>query len=204
MLGAVAASPAGTWIDVGGGLGGVSDWLMRRSRRRVVMFEPADGSCRAASSLFPLLSVVQAPVEQLPVRDGGISAVVASGVASHLNDLDALVRECGRVLRPGGVLAIADLWSATSSSARSDPNVFWSFEDVVAVAKDHSMEIADVAVCSVETGWWSEATEQVNTVIRSGYTERSGFAEWEDDQEHIRSVVESGDVLAGAISFRRT
>jgi len=204
MLGSLDASPAGTWIDVGGGLGGVSDWLLRTSRRRVVMFEPTGGSCRAASSLFPLLPVVQSSAERLPVPDQAVSAAVACGVVSVLDDFGDVLGECGRVLRTDGVLAIADLWSTSSVTLRRSPNVFWSFEDVVAAARDHSLEVLDVAVCTVETGWWSKATAQVEDVIRTAYTDRAGFAAWERDQAHIREVVESGDVLAGAISFRRT
>lgn len=204
ILAAVTATPSGTWIDVGGGLGGVSDWLMRRTRRRVVMFEPTEGSCQAASSLFPLLPVVRAPAECLPVPDQGASAVVACGVVSLLDDLAAVVGECGRVLRTDGVLAIADLWSSSNTSRRDAPNVFWAFEDVVSAATDHSMEVVDVAVCNVGTGWWSGATEQVHDVIRAKYTDRAGYDDWARDQEHIATVLEAGEVLAGAISLRRT
>lgn len=204
MLRVLTDTPRGPWIDVGGGLGGVSDWLLRRSPRRVVMFEPAPGRCAAAHRLFPLLPVVQAPAERLPLPGGSVSAVVASGVVSLLDDLDDVVGECARVLRPGGVVAIADLWSTSSNSVHSDPNVFWAFEDVVAIADRHPLEVADVAVCAVETGWWSDATEQVDDVIRDAYADRAGYADWVRDQDHIREVIESGVVLAGAISLRRT
>jgi SAM-dependent methyltransferase len=41
---------------------------------------------------------------RLPLRSGAFDAVVASSVLEYVHDPTAVLRECGRVLRPGGVV----------------------------------------------------------------------------------------------------
>ncbi|MFD1829749.1 class I SAM-dependent methyltransferase [Streptomyces desertarenae] len=47
-----------------------------------------------------------ADVMRLPLRDGGLDAVFAAGLLSHLPDPAGGMRELGRVVRPGGRLAL--------------------------------------------------------------------------------------------------
>lgn len=46
---------------------------------------------------------IQARGERLPFEDGAFSAVVNSDFLEHVDDLDAVVQECARVLAPGGI-----------------------------------------------------------------------------------------------------
>jgi SAM-dependent methyltransferase len=47
-----------------------------------------------------------ADVQRLPVRDGSVDAVFATGLLEHVEDGDALLREITRILRPGGLVHI--------------------------------------------------------------------------------------------------
>lgn len=52
------------------------------------------------------LAVTQAELESLPFEDGTFALVVAADVLEHVLDLNAVVREMLRVLRPDGVLVV--------------------------------------------------------------------------------------------------
>ncbi|MBL1100361.1 class I SAM-dependent methyltransferase [Streptomyces coffeae] len=51
-------------------------------------------------------SLVLADVTRLPLRDGGLDAVFAAGLISHLGEPGPGLRELARVVRPGGRLAL--------------------------------------------------------------------------------------------------
>jgi SAM-dependent methyltransferase len=59
-------------------------------------------------SLAPGVSGIEAPIEEaLPqVDDDSVDVVLAISVLEHLDDDEAVLRECHRVLAPGGSLAI--------------------------------------------------------------------------------------------------
>jgi SAM-dependent methyltransferase len=197
------APPAGAWIDVGAGLGGVADFLQRTARRRVLAIEPSSASASAARDLFPLLAVAQAMGEALPIRDRTVAFAMANGVVSLLSDLAGLVREAARVLRPGGVLVFGDLWSTTETTRRLQPNTFWSLEDVIAGVRRVGFELLDVAICTSDTGWWPSAATQVDELIETRHHEHPEFDRWRRDRLHLAQVVHADLVLPATCSFVR-
>ncbi|MFD7260348.1 class I SAM-dependent methyltransferase, partial [Streptomyces sp. NPDC059874] len=65
------------------------------------MLAAAQRTGRAAEGTLLL-----ADVARLPLRDGALDAVFAAGLIAHLPDPEANLRELGRVVRPGGRLAL--------------------------------------------------------------------------------------------------
>lgn len=199
----LADAPPGVWLDVGGGLGGVAEWMVRRAKREVIIVEPSPHSARGATELFPLLTVMQGTAEHVPVRSASVSAVIINGVVSLIEHVDAVVAEVSRVIQVGGMLSVADLWSADDRPFSAPPNTFVAVEHLIDISREHGLEVVNMAMCEIETGWWSEAATQVDSRIRRRYADEPQFTAWDSDQHHIRRVLESGRVLPGAFSFRK-
>lgn len=60
------------------------------------------------------VETVQGDVTGLPVRTGSCDVVVAGEIFEHVPDLESVVREIARVLRPGGLL-VCDTLAATAA-----------------------------------------------------------------------------------------
>ena len=71
------------------------------------MLEPA----RRAAAMWtpPIVGFQEADAERLPFEDAAFDVVISNGALNLVPDKDAAFREIARVLRPGGVLAVADL-----------------------------------------------------------------------------------------------
>ncbi|OLT05009.1 SAM-dependent methyltransferase [Pseudonocardia sp. CNS-004] len=70
---------------------------------------------------YPRAGVARANLVALPVRDGGCDAVVSLQVLEHLWDQERFLRECLRVLRPGGELMLSTPNRLTFSPGRDTP-----------------------------------------------------------------------------------
>lgn len=196
---ALADAPEGTWLDVGGGLGGTASWLERRHGKRVLVADAAFGSVSAAHELFPSLGVVAAEAAALPVRGRSVPVAVASGLVSLLAEVDTLLDELCRILVPGGRVACTDLWSAQPSTLRTGPNTFWSLEEFETVARRHGFATVHVAVSDLTTGWWSSAAEQVADEIGLRHRDDAAYGAWRDDRDHLQATMASGAVVAAGM-----
>ena len=203
MLDALADSPPGPWIDVGGGLGGVGSWLNRRSGRPIVLVDSSPSAVVAASSLFPELDVVTGSGAALPLVDSGAGAVILSGVISLHADITSLLGEAHRVLSVGGMVTVSDLWSATDRPVIRPPNTFWSLEEVRDRCGPLGLDMHSVAACETSVGWWSAADDQVHDEMRRRHGDHPVFERYEADRRHIQAAVGTGQLIAASITFVR-
>jgi SAM-dependent methyltransferase len=196
----LAAAP-GIVLDVGGGLGAVSEWLHQRCDRSVVPIDMSATSCTVGRRLFPRLSPICGAAGALPISSGAVPIAIANGVISLVADLSAVLAELHRVTQRGGILVVADL-VAQGPVARfvDDVNHFWSLD---AVGRGIEARGGDVVrVVSVEDGDWTDAQGLVADEIRRTCAQRPGFETWIEDQHRIGALREEGLIAPGALIAR--
>jgi SAM-dependent methyltransferase len=95
-------------VDLGAGTGIAAKSFTSCGARRVIAVEPdpsdlvGQGAIRRLVETSPI-EIVSAFGEAIPLGDATADVVYARQVLHHTRDLAAVLRECARVLRPGGV-----------------------------------------------------------------------------------------------------
>ncbi|MFJ2633420.1 class I SAM-dependent methyltransferase [Streptomyces sp. NPDC093221] len=98
---ALVPERAGTLLDIGCGTGLVTG-LLDRPGLRVFGVDSSEGMAQVAAERLGA-SVVLGNCHRLPFSDASLDAVSAVWLLHLLPDAPAVVAECARVLRPGGV-----------------------------------------------------------------------------------------------------
>jgi precorrin-6B methylase 2 len=193
-----------TVVDIGAGVGGISEWLRRRTKASVVAIEPAAGAREAALTLFPALSVRPGSATATGLVDATADAVVMCGVLSLIADEGAVLAEAERIVRLDGTLAVADLFSARPASITSGPNVFRSFERVAAALAVRGWAIEELG-CGTPAPdpEWAAGAERVDEWIHRTRRDHPAYAAWCADRRHLDRHLDAGDLVAGCIVARR-
>jgi SAM-dependent methyltransferase len=108
---AVGTSPL-TVADIAAGSGQMTRGLLAQGHR-VLAVEPSPELMAELHVAQPDAAAVRAVAEALPVRSGSVDAVVVAQ-ALHLLDVDRVLPEFARVLRPGGALVVA--WNTVDTT----------------------------------------------------------------------------------------
>src|SRR5687768_2140075 len=116
LLDALALGPADRLLDIGCG-GGLLLRDALPSGAAATGIDHSDEMVRLARERAPGAEVVLGSAERLPFADGSFTAVAMSIVFFFLPDPIAALRECRRVLAPGGRLALY----TTSPALRGTP-----------------------------------------------------------------------------------
>ncbi|MCW7473054.1 ArsR/SmtB family transcription factor [Leptospira levettii] len=98
-------------VDLGCGPGGLIPFLLNKAKH-VTGVDNSSRMIENASIHFaknPSVSLIQTPMEHLPLSSNSCDAVVASMVMHHISHPPTVLEEIVRVLKPGGVLCIVDL-----------------------------------------------------------------------------------------------
>jgi ubiquinone/menaquinone biosynthesis C-methylase UbiE len=104
-------------LDVGAGVGGPARRMARKYGGRVWGVELSETMYRNAVALTALVGLqdqvqfTQGSALALPFADGSFDVVVMQHVAMQIAEKDQLFGECARVLKPGGMLALHEIFS---------------------------------------------------------------------------------------------
>jgi len=126
-LEAIGVGPGDRVVDLACGTGDLAELAQRRGAR-VVALDRAREMLRSAKRRR-VAGLVRSDVEQLPLRDGCASAATCGFALRNFTDPAAVLRECARVLRAGGRLALVEVGVPTGALARAGHRVW--FERVV-------------------------------------------------------------------------
>jgi SAM-dependent methyltransferase len=107
-------------LEAGCGEGYGADLLSDVARRVLALDHDAPTLAHVARR-YPGVNAARANLVALPVRSGACEAVVSLQVIEHLWEQERFLRECHRVLVPGGVLLVSTPNRLTFSPGRDTP-----------------------------------------------------------------------------------
>ena len=100
-------APGAAVLDFGGGTGAIASFLEQRGFRPTVC-DLSERMIATGKQLYPGQAIEWALLPQawkrLPFADGSFDAVIASSVFEYLDNVESVLAECRRVLRPSGYL----------------------------------------------------------------------------------------------------
>jgi demethylmenaquinone methyltransferase / 2-methoxy-6-polyprenyl-1,4-benzoquinol methylase len=118
---ALGLAPGATVLDVACGTGDLCRELRRRDLRSVGM----DLSLGMLQARHPQTPVVQADASCLPLADASVDGATCGFALRNVADLDAVVGEIARVVRPGGALAVLEVDVPQSRLLRAGHRVWF-------------------------------------------------------------------------------
>ncbi len=113
LLARIGIGPGTTLLDLATGTGDLARLAATRGAR-VIGVDLAAEMLRVGRRRGATLAVVQADGAALPLADASVDAVSCGFAVRNFADLDAVLRECARVLRPGGRLGLLEVDSPRS------------------------------------------------------------------------------------------
>jgi demethylmenaquinone methyltransferase/2-methoxy-6-polyprenyl-1,4-benzoquinol methylase len=114
LVSLVAARPTDTVLDVATGTAAVALELVRRTGCRVVGVDQSPEMLAAGrrrvkrAGLADRIELRQARAETLPFEDAAFDALTFTYLLRYVDDVSATVQELGRVVKPGGSLAMLE------------------------------------------------------------------------------------------------
>jgi len=116
LLAPISIEPGMRVVDLQAAGGYVGEGLFERHGEKVTVLaiEPSHALVR---TLPPRQKPIHATLESLPLRSGGVDVVLCLAGTHHSPDLQAILDECHRVLRPGGQVSISEVERGSAMDA---------------------------------------------------------------------------------------
>ncbi|MCC7461665.1 MAG: class I SAM-dependent methyltransferase [Gammaproteobacteria bacterium] len=158
------SGPFSSALDIGCGTGVALDMLQQFGVRSILGIDIDAASIEHARHAARLsggdIEVRLADAARLPLADAAFDLVFCHQLLHHANHPDAVLRECRRVLRPGGWLLVAEschaflAWWPVRLLFRHPPRPQQSAEEYLALVRDCGFTV-DAAGFQTPRPWWS-------------------------------------------------
>jgi len=126
VLGAARLLPESTVLDVGAGTGFLTEGAAKIARKVIALdFSEAMMSEARAKLGQGNIEFKIGNVEQIPLPNASVDAVIGNMVLHHCPSPEVAVREIVRVLVPGGRLVLSDLQAHSHESLRKEHADLW-------------------------------------------------------------------------------
>lgn len=103
-------------LDLGCGSGEGTEYLHRMLELDAIGIDLSASACRSSRRRDSELAIVRADAAHLPFASASMDALIAECVLSLVDDKSAALAECNRVLKPGGRLAITDMYARSPAA----------------------------------------------------------------------------------------
>jgi demethylmenaquinone methyltransferase/2-methoxy-6-polyprenyl-1,4-benzoquinol methylase len=153
-------------VDLGCGTGDLCRELAAAGHAAVGVDRSA-GMLAAARTDQPL---VRGDAECLPFPDGSVDGIVSGFALRNLVDLDGVLRECARVLRPGGRFAALDAAVPTHAVLRVG-NAAWFRGAVPLLGRLLGRDATAYAYLPRSLAYLPEAARLLSQLAASGFTD---------------------------------
>lgn len=188
-------------VDLGCGAGGASEWMRHRNGAAAVFaVDPSSGATGVAAAAFPDLWVARAPLSRTGLSSDLGDVVACCGVLSLVDDVVAVLDEACRLLRPDGVLAIADVFPTGADDVIVGRNCFLAFETLESLLEERGLSVVHVGCGDPSlTPSWSAVSDAVDAWIEEHRRDDPAFPEWQQDRHRLAELLTGGDLIAGCV-----
>jgi cyclopropane fatty-acyl-phospholipid synthase-like methyltransferase len=151
-------------LDVGAGVGGPARRLAHKYGAHVHGLELSESVHETAVALTALVRVqeqvhhTQGSALALPFPDGTFDVVVMQHVAMQIAEKDTLFAECVRVLRPGGALALHEIFLGDGGEPQFP--LAWATEPAMSSLESLAACTARLARLGLQAGDFVDQTEE--------------------------------------------
>jgi SAM-dependent methyltransferase len=167
-------APGSRVLDAGCGRGNHTVEISRRFGCEVVGFDVVFAPMNAAmrdSQLPRAVRFVQASMSRLPLRDAMFDFVWCRDMLIHLADLDGAMRECSRVLQPGGKMLV---YCTVQTDRMEEREAERLYAPLAIVPDNTSRECLESAFA--QAGFATVRREDIGSELIEFYEERDGRA----------------------------
>lgn len=156
-----------------------------------------------AQSRYPAIQAIRANLAALPCADASVDAVVSLQVIEHIWDLAGFLRECHRVLRPGGVIVVSTpnrpVFSPGIGRGDKPTNPFHveEFDAAQVQGMLTSAGFDEVEVIGLHHGGAITAWEAQHGPVVAAHIEAAMTSTWSADLLSLLRVVSNADFTFG-------